>query len=52
VVANFSFVDQRLLPRAFHTKARSHCTIAVPLGWLFLALQKSGEVTYCDYGAR
>jgi hypothetical protein len=24
---NFSFVDQRLLPRAFHTKARSHCPI-------------------------
>jgi hypothetical protein len=27
VVANFSFVDQRWLPRAFHTKARSHFPI-------------------------
>jgi hypothetical protein len=49
VVANFLFFDQRLLPRAFHTKARSHCTIAAPLGLLgfaALALQKTGEVTY------
>jgi hypothetical protein len=34
VVANFLIHDQRLLPRAFHTKARSHCTIAAPLRWL------------------
>jgi hypothetical protein len=24
---NFSFIDRRLLPRAFHTKARSHFPI-------------------------
>jgi hypothetical protein len=38
VVANFLFVDQRLPPRAFHTKARSHCTITTPLGQLGLLL--------------
>jgi hypothetical protein len=38
VVANFSFIDQRPLPRAFHTKARSHCTITAPLGQLGLIL--------------
>jgi hypothetical protein len=27
VVANFSFIEQRPLPRAFHIKARSHCPI-------------------------
>jgi hypothetical protein len=38
VVANFLFFDQRLLPRAFHTKARSHFTITAPLGQLGLLL--------------
>jgi hypothetical protein len=33
---NFSFGDQRLLPRAFHTKARSHFTITASLGLLGL----------------
>jgi hypothetical protein len=40
VVANFSFIDQRLLPRAFHTKARSHFTITAPLGQLGLLLRR------------
>jgi hypothetical protein len=50
---NFPFVDQRLLPRAFHTKARSHCTITAPLGLLgllFLAFQKTGGVVYHGCG--
>jgi hypothetical protein len=34
VVANFSFDDQRLLPRAFHTKARSHFPITVLIGFV------------------
>jgi Helix-turn-helix domain len=36
VVANFSVLEPRPLPRAFHTKARSHCTITAPLGQLGL----------------
>jgi hypothetical protein len=46
VVANFSFIDPRLLPRAFHTKARAHCTITAPLGPLglsYLLSPKTGE---------
>jgi hypothetical protein len=46
VVANFSFVDHRLLPRAFHTKARSHFTIAAPIGQLgfrFYRCRKPGK---------
>jgi hypothetical protein len=46
VVANFSFVEPRPLPRAFHTKARSHCTITAPPGWLGLCFwhcRKPGE---------
>jgi hypothetical protein len=46
---NFSFGDQRPLPRAFHTKARSHFTITAPLGQLGLLLRrrlKTGGVVY------
>jgi hypothetical protein len=46
VVANFLFLDQRLPPRAFHTKARSHFTIAAPLGQLgllFWNFRKTGK---------
>jgi hypothetical protein len=33
VVANFLFDDQRLVPRAFHTKARSHFPITTLFGF-------------------
>jgi hypothetical protein len=42
VVANFLFLEQRSLPRAFHTKARSHFPITTLSGY-FLEGQIVGD---------
>jgi hypothetical protein len=48
LVANFLFDDPRVLPRAFPTKARSHFTIAAPLGLLGLLLWNCRKPGMCS----